>query len=159
MKKKSSIWWYLFLGIGICVIDRLTKQFALANFVVPQQVSSWFTFELILNRGVSWGMLHSQNSLVFVLLSAVIVTMIALLAVYTLLRWRQHFFIVGEILALSGALSNVVDRVVYGGVIDFIVLTVNGCAPFGVFNIADVSIVAGILVVFVTAYTNDEKKI
>jgi signal peptidase II len=155
MKKYASIAWYILLGIAIFAIDRFTKQVALANFVIPQPINSWLTFELTLNRGISWGILHSHSSLFFVLLSAVIVAMVLILAVYAFFRWSRGFYIIGETLALSGALSNIFDRVVYGGVIDFILFTVNGCAPFGIFNIADICIVTGIFIIFIGSYKND----
>ena len=44
---------------------------------------------------------------------------------------------------LAGACSNIIDRFVYCGVIDFIVITIGGwTCP--VFNIADVSIIVGV---------------
>ncbi len=55
---------------------------------------------------------------------SIVVACIALvLGFYAYRRWQETGFILGEVLVLSGALSNLIDRVVYAGVIDFIALS------------------------------------
>ncbi len=41
-----------------------------------------------------------------------------------MLRWYHGYTIIGEVLTLSGAISNFLDRVVYGGVVDFIEISI-----------------------------------
>jgi signal peptidase II len=51
--------------------------------------------------------------------------------------------IIGEVCVVTGSLSNLIDRVVYHGVIDFIILSYNDFS-WPVFNIADTIIVLGV---------------
>ena len=79
----------------------------------------------------------------FLVVSIVITGITLALASYTAIRAMNHQLIFGEILVLAGSCSNLIDRFIYGGVVDFILLSY-GDWSFPVFNCADVCIVIGI---------------
>ena len=66
-----------------------------------------------------------------------------MLMFYTYTRWKIDAIIWPYILVLGGAISNIVDRILYGGVIDFIELSCYGWS-WPIFNIADMIIVFSI---------------
>ena len=159
MKGAQRLRAYALLGLFFFIIDRISKWYALANFQEKNIATSWLSFDLVFNRGISFGWFHSDSSTLFSLVTLVILLITSILFVYTL--WQSKILlssgqcekghsIVGQILVLSGALSNIVDRFIYGGVIDFMILTVADYTPFGIFNIADVCIVAGVGLMFIT---------
>ncbi len=74
-----------------------------------------------------------------------------MLAFYTYLRWRKGFWIGGECFVLAGSLSNIVDRIIYHGVLDFILLSFNTWS-WPVFNIADMAIVFGVGIMIIQGY-------
>ncbi|MCL4229453.1 signal peptidase II [Candidatus Dependentiae bacterium] len=150
-KKYSSLLGYLGLTVAVIVLDRVSKELALRYLTDSYVVNSYLSFDLVMNRGISWSLFHSAESVGFVTLSLVIMIIISALMMHTLRKWYAGEWIIGEILTLAGALSNVFDRALYGGVIDFIVLSV-GDWTWPVFNIADCSIVLGIAIMFVTLY-------
>lgn len=123
---------YLLLFFTIFIVDVVTKLFAL----------SCYAESIALNKGVSWSMFHSSVPLVSRLVIGAVTLFICFFAWYTVRQARQGHAVWGEICVLAGALSNLVDRFVYGGVIDFIELGLCGYA-FPVFNIADVAISVG----------------
>lgn len=88
-------------------------------------------------------MFHSDNELPFLIVSLIITGITLALASYAAIRAMNHQLIFGEILVLAGSCSNLVDRFIYGGVVDFILLSHGGWS-FPVFNCADVCIVIGI---------------
>ena len=61
-------------------------------------------------------------------------------------------------LVLGGALGNIVDRVRFGYVVDFIDFHIGGFRPFLVFNLADAAITIGVLLLLARAFfTRDAK--
>lgn len=139
---RRSNWLYLVLAAVIVIIDRITKSMALKCANQMCKINDHLSFNLVFNRGVSWGMFHAQDGRIFFAVSLVITCLIAALLIYTIIRRMNRYAIVGEVMILAGALSNLADRIIYKGVIDFIVVTINGYA-WPVFNIADAAIVVG----------------
>jgi signal peptidase II len=60
---------------------------------------------------------------------------------------------VGLALVLGGALGNLVDRIRYGHVVDFIAVRVTSSFTWPTFNIADVAIVVGVALMAVDMFT------
>ena len=140
IKKK---WFYIATIIGTAFLDRITKYVALSYCGHTQKVDSFISCYLSFNRGISCGIFHSDNELQFLVVSIIIAGITVALASYAAIRYLNHQLILGEILVLAGSCSNLVDRFIYGGVVDFILLSYGGWS-FPVFNCADVCIVIGI---------------
>lgn len=142
--KKNILYGYLFLGTFIFIIDRITKLAALAwcteNAYV---VNAFLSFDVLFNRGISWGMFHGDSDALFIFVSLIITMITTVLCWYAYHNYRRGNVIWGEVCIIAGSLCNVVDRVLYHGVIDFIVLSY-GELSWPVFNIADAMIVLGV---------------
>ena len=67
-------------------------------------------------------MFHSDKQSTFIVVSFAIALMIGFVAWYAYDRLKADYTIIGETLVLAGALSNLLDRFLYEGVIDFIVV-------------------------------------
>jgi signal peptidase II len=132
-----------FFGL-IVVADRLTKFWALQTCIFPQRYTDYFSCELVFNRGISWSLLSFTDSCYFGCVTALVTGITVALAVYTWHQWRSGFAIIGELMVLAGSCANLYDRFVYGGVIDFIMLSYKSFT-WPLFNIADVAIVCGVL--------------
>ena len=143
MKTQRLLLIYTLMAGTLLFFDRITKFAALTCFTTQCTVNPYLSFELLMNRGISWSLLHAQNNWVFVLVSLAIVCITILLAIYSFVRWKEKKLIIGEVWILAGSLSNIIDRVMYQGVIDFIELSYNGFV-WPAFNIADVCIVVGV---------------
>lgn len=134
----------LLLGLGVFALDRLHKYMQVdragwtGGEVVP--VTPFFDYILIWNTGISYGMLDG--------LAAEILLVIMGLAMVALVWWwvvdQSLLTRLGIALAVGGAVSNAVDRVVYGAVADFFHFHW-GTWSFYVFNIADVAISLGVV--------------
>lgn len=138
---------YIIVFITIFIIDILTKYWALGACNQEVVITPFLSCELIINRGFSWSLFHSSSTLVFFIVSAVILCAIGALGVHTLYQWRAGKNILGEVMVLSGALANMLDRVMYGGVIDFIVVHYQAYT-WPVFNVADMAVVVGVACMF-----------
>lgn len=144
MKKRSLF--YFWVAVLPFVLDRVTKFLMMRVCAqLPYVVCPILTIDCSFNRGVSWGVLHAAATWQFVAVSVLISCIAAGLCVYVYQRYRDGFAIYGELLVISGALSNLVDRVLYGGVLDFINVSWHGWS-WPAFNFADMSIVVGIII-------------
>ncbi len=135
------------LVIIILLFDRITKIKALTLWATELTITPYFSLELTLNRGISWGLGNSQDPWLFVFLSTGVLLITIGLAVYARHRLIAGYSIFGELLVISGSVSNIIDRYLYGGVVDFIHLHAFGYA-FPSFNIADAAIVSGVCLMF-----------
>lgn len=145
----NNKWWYGICAILIILADRITKCMALAWWTERYPINQYLSFEVGYNRGVTWGLLYSHNSLVFVLVSAMIILITSGVVWYAYDQYRQGQSFIGETLVVSGSLSNIFDRFWYGGVVDFIELSY-GRWIWPSFNIADMCIVFGIAIMLIS---------
>ncbi|MFC1845526.1 signal peptidase II [Candidatus Dependentiae bacterium] len=149
MKKRRSLWIYASLFFATFMVDRFTKALILWWGVSKVCITSFLSLHLSFNRGISWGMLHSDRTGPFIAVTLLSLVIIIPLAIHTYFRWRRGFSVWGETLAMSGALSNLFDRILYGGVLDFISFAY-GNWYWPIFNIADVCIVSGVFLILIT---------
>ncbi len=148
MKKILSFLGYFFLSNIVFIFDRITKNLALILNHSDVPIVPGVSLVYVKNRGISWGMFYAHNAGSFVIMSLFVGIIIGILGVYTYKRWLLNQSILGEILVLTGAISNLLDRIVYAGIIDFIKLSYHDW-DFPVFNIADIAIVIGVAIMLI----------
>ena len=148
-------------------MKRLGYSIAAAVFVVDQLVKYWITAILDLraramvpvftgldltwveNVGVSMGLLRAESDLGRWLLVAVTLAIAGGVAVW-IARETNRVDTLALGLVLGGALGNIIDRVRYGYVVDFIHAYWRD-HHFYVFNVADAAITIGVIVLLVRA--------
>jgi len=151
MKKRRSFTGYFVLCAGLFALDRITKLFMLQWGDSPIRVTSFFSLQLSFNRGISWGFFNSQNTASFIMVTLMTCVVTGLLAVHVVKQWRLNSSVWGGVLAFTGAFSNIIDRITYGAVVDFILFSF-GDWSWPIFNIADACIVIGIFSLVFTLY-------
>lgn len=152
---KKKIVFYFSLFLFSVILDRITKLLVIHSlFYKKLPLSKFLDLNLAINRGVSFGLFHFKSFIPFIILSSVIFLIIAAFAVYTFYRFKKNKNIFFEILVLAGALSNFVDRFLYGGVIDFIDFYVANW-HWPTFNFADVFVFVGIVGMFIRNLYDD----
>ncbi|MBX3270975.1 MAG: signal peptidase II [Sandaracinaceae bacterium] len=143
---------YFFLaavvGAGV-VLDQLTKQLAeayLRGRAMVTVVEGFFELRYTRNPGAFFSLGADLTPMVrrgfFVLASAAAVGLIVRL--YARSEPRQRLFRAALALLCAGALGNLVDRVLFGEVIDFVHLHYRDVFDWATFNVADVLIAAGL---------------
>lgn len=145
---------FLLIAGAIVVLDQLTKWAALA-YLMPHEeiaVSPFLNFVLVYNRGAAFGFLHDapgwQNAL-FIVIALVACVVIG----YLLYRLESdnRLVAISLVLILGGAVGNLIDRLVYGHVIDFIDVYY-GSWHWPAFNIADSAISVGAVLLILDAF-------
>ena len=143
--------WYLLAGV-IILLDQLSKWVALAS--IPYDgaiyVAPFWNWVLTFNPGAAFSFLAGQpgwQRWFFTLLALGVSAAIAVMLQRHPERRRQSFALA---LILGGALGNVIDRVRFGAVVDFIQWHAAGYY-WPAFNIADSAITLGALLLVFTS--------
>lgn len=130
-------------ALAAILLDQATKQMALALFspADPVDVLPILQFTLAWNRGVSFGMFGGGGvpPWGFIAISIAISAFLA----WQVWKAETRLAALGYALIVGGALGNVVDRAIYGAVIDFILLYWRDW-HWPVFNVADMAITFGV---------------
>ncbi len=135
----------LFVSVGL---DQLTKALAVAYLKPIRSYPLWkgvFHFTYVENRGAAFGMMADQRW-IFLILSTV-----GILAIIAYLFWDKEldlFAFASLACVAGGGIGNMIDRIAYGYVVDFLDFTL---INFAVFNVADSFVCCGV-VLFVIAY-------
>ncbi len=143
MKRATYI---LLIVISVIALDQITK-YLIATALSPADSIEIFPFLHIVsvrNTGAAFGTFRNLGSNFFVIISV-----IAIVFVITLLMKRTYNS-TGLSLVLGGAIGNLIDRIFYGKVVDFIDFSV-GNFHWPAFNVADSSLTIGIMVIFLTS--------
>lgn len=146
--KKFNFLCFLLISLPLTVADQITKQWALTLKNQPpiKVIEGFWNFVYVENSGALWGMGATlppiYRKLIFVGLSILLTVFI----IYLLFFYAEtKLMAIVYSLIISGAIGNLIDRVVYGYVIDFIDWHAAGTYHWPTFNVADAAIVAGMV--------------
>ena len=136
----------ILVAIPVILLDQATKWWILNEVMAPPRtipITDFFNIVLVWNRGVSFGMFGTDSPWGPVLLSALALIISACLVIW-LRRVEDRFLAAAIGLVLGGALGNVIDRLQYGAVADFLDFHAFGY-HWPAFNVADSAITVGVV--------------
>jgi lipoprotein signal peptidase len=142
----------LIAGLLVLVADQASKWWVLNVLNLPDLrqlvLLPVLNLTMVWNRGVTFGLLNGLGSWGHVILAAIALAVVVALG-FWLRRAETRIMAVAIGSIAGGAIGNVIDRVRFGGVVDFIHAHVD--TPWGdyswyVFNVADAAIVCGVAV-------------
>ena len=143
------------------IFDQLTKQLAV-HFLEKGDpfdvIPGVFRFSYVENRGAAFGMLDDHRW-VFMIISTVAI--VAMLVYIWKFAPKSIFLTVGLSLVVGGGIGNMIDRVAYGYVVDFIDFCAFPNLWMWVFNVADACVCVGagmVMLYFVIDIIKDAKK-
>ena len=152
-KSTSWIWgpWSAFGG-GVCtatfVLDQAHKWWMLTVYGIETKgrvpVTPFMDWAFVKNIGISYGLFNQASMTGQYVLALFAVAATIALAVWLARGIETRLLAASVGLIMGGALGNALDRVLHGGVIDYVSLHAFGYYWY-VFNIADVAIVAGVI--------------
>lgn len=151
MKVKNKVFLMLILMLSCVGCDQATKrlaQFALKDNKPLSFLSDTFRLEYAENKGAFLSMgANLPDTQRFLLLTILSSALLVGMTIYVCLSRRvKTLEIVGYGMIIAGGLSNMIDRVLAGAVVDFMIIGI-GNLRTGIFNIADVAIMAGLFLV------------
>jgi signal peptidase II len=134
-KSNAGIGAWLGIAFLIVLVDQLTKITVSKLFAYGETlpVTSFFNLVLVYNPGAAFSFLGNQGGWQRWFFTAIAVGAIG----FILYLLKRHALILG------GAVGNVIDRLAYGHVIDFLDFYWRGWGHFPAFNVADIGISVG----------------
>src|SRR5471032_3302366 len=135
------------LGIAAIVIlfDQLSKITMTKLFTLGEEkvITSFFNLVLAYNPGAAFSFLGHENGWQRYLFTGIGIGAAAYIIFLLKKHGGQRLFCWALALILGGAIGNVIDRLLYGHVIDFLDFHLNAFGHFPAFNIADSAICIG----------------
>ena len=151
IKKIKTKLQFLFLSIFIVLIDQFTKYLTFYNKkIFINKDFLLFKLDFVKNYGAAFN-IFSGNRIFLSLISIIF----SILLIYLILRKNtlNLFDLFSYSFILGGTIGNGMDRVIKGYVIDFINLNI---INFPVFNIADISINVGFILLLYRIFKNKQ---
>ena len=137
------------ISLSVFILDQGIKRFVEKNLEVNGIIGSrLLNVSHFKNKGIAFS-IPFQVEILYLLIFVLLVVLFW----YYRKNLRQTFVLVCLGLILGGALSNVFDRIIRGGVLDYI-----GVLIWPTFNLADVAITLGVGLLFIKEITSSQKK-
>lgn len=130
------------------VIDIVVKLIVKYNMEVYESIKiidNFFYITYVKNSGAAWSILSGKQ--IFLIIFSIIV-IIGIIIYLVKKKDYTKIEVISYSLLLSGAVGNLIDRVLYGYVIDYLNFYIFNY-NFPIFNIADTCIVIGIMLLFI----------
>lgn len=153
----------LLVVYGLCLValDQVTKAYIAATMHLHESIPiipGFFHLTYIRNPGAAFGLLASSSSgfrMVFFLLTSIFAIGLLMTIFFRLkpMDWWGQFTVAT---ILGGAIGNLIDRIRYGEVIDFLDFYINGY-HWPAFNIADTAISLGVCSLFILFACDKQK--
>lgn len=148
---------WLLVAVVVIVLDQLSKAVINSHFVFGETlaVTSFFNLVLAHNTGAAFSFLSDAGGMQRWLFSAIAV--VASVWIVWLLRKHQteKLFCFALAFILGGALGNLIDRIAYGYVVDFLDFHWGGY-HFAAFNLADSAITCGAALLILDSFKGKE---
>jgi len=147
-------WGLVLLAALLMFIDRLSKLWALSSLAGAQPktgIPGIFRFVFTCNEGAAFSMLAGSPFVVSVL-SGLILLLLG--TVILCGRTLDHMTRLCLTAIWAGGVGNLIDRVIYGAVVDFIDLTF---ISFPIFNVADICVTVGALIFAARLFIPEKK--
>lgn len=148
---------YIILIIALIAIDQAVKLFISSHMMLGAEIpviDGFFSITYIHNTGAAFGILAGHIGFLLVLTGI----MIGVVCIYLIVKRKSIHKLSGTALALivSGGVGNVIDRSVYGYVIDFLDFKVWN----PIFNIADIAVCVGcgLMIIYVLFFDRKESR-
>jgi signal peptidase II len=126
----------------VVVLDQITKYLAL-TYINPFdsfKILPFLHLVLVTNKGAAFGIFKHIGSSFFIAASVIAIIFV----IYLMIRGKEDHL--GLSLILGGAIGNLIDRILYGSVVDFIDLSI-GKYHWPAFNIADSALSVGVTII------------
>ena len=145
-----------FFSVFVVFIDMLVKLIVKNNLLLGHRnviVKGFLYLTYVKNTGAAFSILENNTLFIIIVTFLIVIGLIYYIMKHSLDKYE----IVGYGIILGGALGNLIDRILYGYVIDYIDVIIFGY-DYPVFNIADIGIVIGVIVLFIGMFRGDKNE-
>ena len=153
-KRNLLITTIVFLSIALDQISKIWVRNNFESYVDNSIIGDVFILINVENTGAFLGMGSELPEKLRVLLLIVlpIIVLIGITAYTYIDKALDKISIIGFSLIIGGGIGNIFDRIVYGSVTDFFYLDFWGIFQTGIFNIADLSVTTGMILILISSF-------
>ena len=156
INKNRNISITILIAVSI-LLDQLSKFLIRQNvdqYSEIKLIGDYFILTNVENSGAFLGMGSDFSPFiktVFLLILTIIVLICIMIYVY---RDKQidKISLIGFCLIIGGGIANIYDRILYGSVTDFLFIDLGGIFKTGIFNIADLSVTTGMILILLMSF-------
>lgn len=148
----------------VVVLDQISKVWVDRNLALYEQIpyTSWFNLTKAYNTGAAFSFLSDAGGWQrwFFIGISVVVSVVLIVWLYRMTR-AEKWLAISVSLILGGAIgNNLIDRVIYGHVVDFLQVHWQSQAYFPSFNVADAAISCGAAILLILTFFegSDQRK-
>tara|TARA_B110000003_G_scaffold121408_1_gene123777 strand:+ start:545 stop:1033 length:489 start_codon:yes stop_codon:yes gene_type:complete len=144
----------VFLSIAFDQISKIWVRNNFESYSEKSIIGDVFTLIKVENTGAFLGM-GSELSEIPRILLLIILPVIVLISItlYTYIdKSLDKLSIIGFSLIIGGGIANIFDRIVFGSVTDFLYINLGGIFKTGIFNIADLSVTTGMIIILISSF-------
>lgn len=148
---------YYVIAVVMIVIDQWTKYLVIENMTIGESIpiiENIFYLTSHRNPGAAWGILQGQMWFFY---------MITLIVVGIIIYYIEHYAKTNRLLGISlglvlgGAIGNLIDRVRFQEVVDFVDVYIFSY-DYPIFNVADSSLVVGVILIGIITLFEEVRK-
>ncbi len=151
---------WLWLSVIVVVLDQVTKVLVVQNFQYQESIAVLPLFNLthVHNYGAAFSFLSDAGGWQRWMFAG-LATLVSLVIVIWIkkLDTSERFTALGLALVLGGAIGNLVDRIYYGYVIDFLDFYL-GKNHWPAFNVADIAISLGVVALIILSFFDKKRE-
>lgn len=136
------------IGAAILIVDQLTKMFIDKSYVI---IDNFFKINPVKNYGAAWSIL-TDKTVLLIIVSLIILIILFRYQVFFKMNLRNK---ISYGLIYGGLLGNLLDRIVFGYVRDFLEFKIFNY-DYPIFNLADVSLVIGVILLIIAIIKGED---
>ncbi|MEM5565900.1 signal peptidase II [Psychroserpens sp. AS72] len=146
------------------LIDQVSKVLVRANFAyreVKNLIGDTFVMQYVENEGAFLGMGSDMNATLKLLFLLILPTLVLGYLIYYIITNKSldKLSLISLCCIAGGGIANVFDRIAFGSVTDFFHIDLGGVFRTGIFNVADMSVTFGMIVLlFATIFSKKKIK-
>jgi signal peptidase II len=137
---------WLVLAAVVVMLDQLTKVLVVRAFALGERLAvipGWFDLILVYNKGAAFSFLAWADGWQRWLFIGIGFAAIIFILYLLIAHGSQRLFGFALALILGGAIGNVIDRIIHGQVVDFLLVHWQDTWYFPAFNVADAALTVG----------------
>lgn len=144
-------------------IDQISKFWVRANFAYGETksiIDEHFIMQYVENKGAFLGMGSDLNPTLRLILLLILPVVVLGYVTFYIIKNKEldKMSLIAFCCIIGGGIANVFDRIVLGSVTDFFFIDLGGVFKTGIFNIADVSVTTGMIMLLVASFKSPKKK-
>ena len=159
-----SLFIVLLIAFNIA-IDQISKVIVRTTMIKGGKgqinvIQDYFQLIWVENKGAFLGMGSDMNPTLRLIFLLVLPTLVLAYVIYYILKTKEldKLSLIAFCCIAGGGIANVFDRIVFGEVTDFFFIDLGGVFKTGIFNVADMSVTIGMVMLLFSGVFNSKKK-